>query len=64
MLDDRTATRPERKMSFRMYKQMKKKMLVKDFCITLTKEESDRFDSLKTETQVDQFCIGILNNRW
>lgn len=61
---EHAAVRPSRKMSFRVYKQMKKRMLIRDFCISLTKEETERFDSLTTEVQVDQFCLGILNNRW
>ena len=64
MIDDRNSVRPQRKMTFRMYKQMKKKMLIRDFCICLTQEESDYFDSLKTEIKVDQFCIDMFNKKF
>ena len=63
MLDDRTAAKPH-KMSFKEYKKYKLKMLKRDFRITLTEEELAHANSLTTETQVNQFCIGILNKRW
>lgn len=64
MIDDRTATHPTRKMSFKQYKKAKLKILQRDFCIALTQEELNHFAELTTEVQVDQFCLGILNNRW
>ena len=64
MINDREAARPERKMSFKSYKKMKLKMLRRDFCIMLTDEELERAESLQSEIQVDQFCLGILNGRW
>ena len=64
MLDDRTAARAERKMSFSSYKKMKLKMLKRDFFIVLTDEERKHAESLQNEIQVDQFCISVLNSRW
>lgn len=64
MIDDRSAARPERQMSFNSYKKMKLKMLKRDFCITLSDEELERAASLQNEIQVDQFCLGILNSHW
>ena len=63
MLDDRTSTKP-RNMSLKAYRKMKLKMLKNDFCIKLTDEELDHAESLKTEIQIDQFCIGVINKRW
>lgn len=64
MIDDRSAARLERKMSFKQYKKMKLKMLKRDFFVTLTDEELARAEELQSEIQVDQFCLGILNKRW
>ena len=59
MLDDRTTTKP-RNVSFKEYKKMKRKML-SEFCIHLNEEELWRFNSLKTEIEVDNFCISMIN---
>ena len=58
MLDDRTATKP-RNISFKEYKRIKYKML-RDFCIHPTDEEMNRFNSLTTEIEVDNFCISMI----
>lgn len=63
MFDNVHATVP-RTMSFKQYKKMKLHMLQYDFCIKLTAEELARADTLKTEMQIDQFCLGIINDRW
>ena len=63
MIDDRTATTP-RKMSLKEYRKMKLKMLKRDFLIELTDEEVARANTLTTEAELDQFCLGILNDRW
>lgn len=63
MIDDKTAAKP-RNMSLKSYRKMKLKMLEKDFCIKLTEEEEAHAKTLTTETQLDQFALGILNNRW
>lgn len=63
MIDDRTAAVP-RNMSLKAYRKMKLKMLERDFCINLTDEERARANEMTTEAALDQFCIGILNNRW
>lgn len=54
----------QRKVSFKAYKKEKLKMLGRDFRITLTPEELSYADTLTTEVQVDQFCLGIINKRW
>lgn len=51
-------------MSFKQYKKQKLKILERDFCIHLTEEEQERWNNLTTEAQVDQFFLGIINNRW
>lgn len=63
MIDDRTATVP-RNMSLKQYRKMKLKMLERDFCIRLTDAEREYANTLTTEIAIDQFCLGILNNRW
>ena len=62
MFDNVHATVP-RNMSFKEYKKMKMRMLC-DFCIELTPEEKERINQCKTEIQLDQFCLGVLNSRW
>lgn len=62
-----TDTKPngfQRQMSFKSYKKMKHRMLTKDFCLPLTQDELAQFQSFKTEMQVDQFCITMLNKYW
>lgn len=54
----------QRQETFAQYKKRKLKELRRDFKVTLTEEELARADALTTEVQVDQLCIGILNNRW
>ena len=64
MMDDKTAAGFTRQMSFKTYKRYKLRMLERDFCILLTPEELERYKTFTTESQVDQFCLGILNDRW
>lgn len=54
----------QRQESFAQYKKRRLKELRRDFKIMLTEEEQARAGALTTEVQVDQFCMGILNNRW
>ena len=54
----------QRKVSFNAYRKEKLRMLRKDFCLDLTPAELAHVNSLTTEIQVDQFCLGIINNRW
>lgn len=63
MIDDRTAVVP-RKMSIKQYRKMRLKMLTRDFCIKLEDEEVAHANTLTTESQIDQFYIGILNKNW
>ncbi len=63
MIDDKAAAGFSRKMSFKTYKKYKLRMLQKDFCIQLTEEDLDYYNTLDTETKVDQFFIAIINNR-
>lgn len=46
------------------YRKEKLKALHRDFRITITDEEKRHAETLKTETQVDQFCITMLNKYW
>lgn len=64
MINDRESAFNQRKMSLKEYRKMKLKMLEKDFCIRLTDEEREHAKTLTTETQLDQFALGIINNRW
>lgn len=64
MLNDRESAFNERKMSLKEYRKMKLKMLKRDFMITLTEEEIAHANTLTTEVQIDQFCLGILNKNW
>lgn len=42
------------------YINHKKKMLDRDFFITLTADESNHFDTLKTEAQIDAYTRELL----
>lgn len=46
------------------YREAKIEILGRDFKITLTDEEAAHADTLKTESQINQFCTGIINRRW
>lgn len=64
MINDRESTFNQRKMSLKEYRKMKLKMLQRDFRIKLTDEDIAHAETLTTEIQIDQFCLGILNTRW
>ena len=64
MIEDKIAAGFQRQMSFKQYKKYKIRMLTKDFCLPLTKTELLNAQTLKTETQVDQFCVTMLNKYW
>ena len=64
MIDDRTAAGFQRQMSFKQYKKYKIRMLTRDFYLPLTKEELAQYDSLTTETEIDRFCVTMLNKYW
>ena len=53
-----------RTANIKTYRKAKIKMLERDFCIKLTEEETERVNNLTTEIKIDQFCLGIINNRW
>lgn len=44
--------------------EAKLQILSRDFKINLTEEEIAYAHTLKTEVQVEQFCLGIINDRW
>lgn len=54
----------QRKVSLKRYREEKLNMLTKDFRIDLTPEELAHMQTLTTEVQLDQFCLGIINKRW
>ena len=49
-------------MSFPEYKKSKLKML-RDFYIFLNEEETEYFNTLKTEVAIDNFCIRLIRER-
>jgi hypothetical protein len=51
----------EKKMSIKQYRKMKRKIL-KEFCIKLTDEQKAHMDELKSEIQIDQFCLSLIMN--
>ena len=53
MINDKESVFNERKMSLKEYRKIK-----------LTDEEIARAETLTTEIQIDQFTLGIINNRW
>ena len=63
MIDDRCAAMPKC-TSIKSYRKAKLKMLSRDFLVKLTEEEIEHANTLTTEAQIDQFCMGILNDRW
>lgn len=58
------STKMTKPMSVKSYRKAKLKILDRDFKIKLTEEEINRANSLTTEIQIDQFCMGIINSRW
>lgn len=61
-MDDKSSTKPMRNMSFPEYKKSKLKML-RDFYIFLNEEETEYFNTLKTEVAIDNFCIRLIRER-
>lgn len=53
-----------KKMSLKEYRKMKTKMLEKDFKITLTDEDIAYSETLTTDIKLDQWALGIINQRW
>ncbi len=64
MIDDKQAAGFQRQMSFKQYKKMKLSMLTRDFYLPLTEEEIATAKALTTETEIDRFCITMLNKYW
>lgn len=50
--------------SLEKYCEAKLEILGRDFKITLTEEEIAYAHTLKTEIQIEQFCLGIIDKRW
>lgn len=46
------------------YRKYKLRVLERDFCVHITPEERSYAETLVTTTQIDQFCIGMLNKYW
>lgn len=46
------------------YRKFKLKILKRDFRISITEEELTRAETLTTETQIDQFFLGMINKYW
>ena len=50
--------------SVNAYRKFKLKILKRDFRITITEEEKTYAEALTTETQIDQFFLGMINKYW
>lgn len=61
---DSTTTGAPKTTNINSYRKAKLKILSRDFYINLTADELAHVNTLTTETAIDQFCLGILNNRW
>ena len=46
------------------YRKRRLRILKRDFRITITAEELAHAETLTTETQIDQFCLGMINKYW
>jgi len=57
-------TKKRKDNSVNTYRKFKLKILKRDFCITITEAESEYAETLTTETQIDQFCLGMINKYW
>jgi hypothetical protein len=57
MFDDKP-----RNMSLKEYRKMKLRTL-KDFYIELTPEQMSYINGLKTEIEIDNFCISLINKK-
>ena len=64
MHEDKTGAIKNQPASIKAYRKYKLKMLSRDFRITITKEELAHAETLTTETQIDQFCLGMINKYW
>ena len=53
-----------KKISIGEYRKRTLKKLKRDFRITLTEAELAHAETLTTEVQLDQFCLGMLNKYW
>ena len=56
--------RKRKNNSINAYRKFKLKILKRDFCITITEAESAYAETLTTETQIDQFCLSMINKYW
>ena len=52
----------QREMSLKSYRKMKLKVL-KEFYVELSDEEMNKLFTLKTEIEIDNFCISMIKNR-
>lgn len=64
MRNDRISALNNRPMSIKAYRKYKLKMLKRDFRITINEEELAHAETLTTETQLDQFCLAMINKYW
>ena len=46
------------------YVEEKLKILCRDFCINATEEEIAHLNTLKTQTQIDNAVLSIINRHW
>lgn len=59
IINDNPELRP---MTLEEYKEMKITMLTEDFYVKLDEEDLKHVAELKTEIQVDQFCLSKIMN--
>ena len=50
-------------LSIDKYRQLKIKLLQKDFCIRLTSEQLSHFDSLSSDREIERYFFAILNQK-
>jgi hypothetical protein len=46
------------------YRKRKLRILERDFRIKITAEELKHAETLTSEIQIDQFCLGMINKYW
>lgn len=64
MAYNRALVKNEKKSPADVYRKAKLKILKRDFRISLTEEELAHAETLTTEVQIDQFCLGMINKYW
>lgn len=63
---DGSSYNPKWKGNASKYLEAKLKILMdkQGFCITPTEREMEHLETLKTQTEIDNAILSIINNRW